>query len=155
MSATVTLSATTLARSCGATDDRVQVASVSGLLPGMFLFVDRELMHYISTHVVGDIGTWILVRRGASGTAASAHAGGAPITYGRGDQFYSTDPVGAPPAVIPVSPYINVLTGDIWVMQGDEIPGGQRWWAKYVDTHDTGALGVRTDTRGASSVTQS
>jgi hypothetical protein len=155
VSATVTLSTTTLARGCGVTDTRVQVASASGLLPGTHLYVDRELMAYVSTGIVGDIGTWIDVRRGVGGTAATAHSGGALITLGRADQFYSTDPVGAPPAAVPVLPYINVLTGDFWQLQGDETLAGQRWWAKRINTHGVGAMGVRTDTLSVSDVTQS
>lgn len=155
MAATVTLSTTTLARGCGVTDTRVQVASTSGLLPGMFLFLDRELMEYLRDGVSNGIGTWIDVRRGSGGTAATEHSAGSVMTFGRGDQFYSTDPVGAPPAVVPVSPYINVVTGDVWLMQGDESIGGERWWTKRVNTRGIGPLGVRTESVAASDVTQS
>ena len=155
MAATVTLSTTTLARGCGVTDTRVQVASVSGLLPGMFLFIDRELMAYVQTGIANGIGTWIDVRRGVGGTAATEHSAGSLFTLGRPDQFYSTDPVGAPPAVVPVSPYINVVTGDVWLMQGDENIGGERWWTKRVNTRGIGPLGVRTEGLATSDVTQS
>lgn len=156
MSATVTLSTTTLARGCGVTDTQVQVASVSGLQPGMVLYADRELVTYIRTLVPSaDLGPWIEVKRGVGGTGATPHSGGTILTFGRPDQFYSVDPVGLPPAVVPVLPYINVQTGDYWDLQGDENVAGERWWAKKINTREVTSLGIRTETISTSNVTQS
>lgn len=143
MAATVTLSTTTLTNAVTADDRQIQVGSTSGLLPGVRLYIDRELLE-----VVGLLGyaSIVNVRRGVDGTGASRHASGATITIGRADQFYSSDPVGLPPSEVPVSPYINVLTGVHWLAQGDETGPGRdsRWWQKRETTYSTGALGVRT-----------
>jgi len=144
MPATVTLSTTTLQASVGAGDRQILVASTSGLIPGVRLWVDTELMSVVSLGV----GNWVNVLRGESGSAAQHHDSGVTITIGQPHQFYSTDPVGAPPEAIPVSPYINVINGTVWYAQGDALPTGQsqRWWQKQTATYGVGALGVRTVT---------
>jgi hypothetical protein len=145
MPATVTLSTTTLAVSVGVSDTRIKVGSTSGLTPGTRLYVDGEQMRFVSV----DVDPWINVRRGVDGTASAAHPSSATVYIGRADQFYSIDPTGRPPDVIPVSPYINVINGSVWFAQGDSQPDGQanRWWQKVTNTYGTGALGVRTTTQ--------
>lgn len=144
MPATVTLSTTTLAESVGASDQQVKVASTSGLIPGRQLFVGGELMEVVSL----GINPWVNVLRGRGGTAGMAHDSGMTIYIGRADQFYGADPVGSPPNAIPVSPHINVTTGDVWFARGDTLPGefAKRWWQKQTIAYSTGALGVRIET---------
>lgn len=140
--ATVTLSTTTLTFAVNADDRQIKVASTSGLTPGVRLYLDRELAEVVSLGV----DSWVNVRRGVDGTGSSRHASGATITIGRADQFYASDPVGLPANEVPVSPYINVLTGVHWLPQGDEIGSGRdgRWWQARTTTYSTGSLGVRT-----------
>lgn len=139
--ATVTLSTTTLSQTTEPCESKVILASTSGLTPGVRLYVDRELM---AVDRLTGIGNEAVVRRGVDGTAASRHATNTTVTIGRGDQFYQSDPVGLPPSVVPVSPYINVLTGVSWVAQGDEVGPGNagRIWAPITITQAAGALGV-------------
>ena len=140
--ATVTLSTTTLSRSVSVDDRDILLASLSGILPGMRLWVDRELMAVVDTTLPGG---WSRVRRGVDGTASQAHSSSATVYIGRADQFYQDDPVGTPPAEVPVSPRINVITGDHWLAQGDEVGPGRdaRYWQKVETTRSIGALGVR------------
>jgi hypothetical protein len=87
-----------------------------------------------------------MVSRGVDGTAAAAHPSGAVVYLGRGDQFFTKDPEGIPPAAIPVSPYINLRNGKVWFALGDTKPDGNavRWWQAQSVTHAVGPLGVRT-----------
>jgi hypothetical protein len=126
--ATVSLSTTTFSNTVEPADSRVILASTSGITPGVRLYVDRELM---AVDRLTGIGNEAVVLRGIEGTAASRHATNSTIYIGRGDQFYSSDPIGLPPAILPVYPYINVLTGVVWVAQGDEVGAGNagRIWA--------------------------
>jgi hypothetical protein len=134
--ATVTLSTTTLAQSVGSGDRQVKVLSTSGLIPGLRLFVDGELMTVVSL----GIDSWVNVLRGVDGSAAQAHSSGNTIFIGRGDQFYSSDPTGEPPAAVPVDPYINVINGAVFYAQGDSLT--KRWWQKRTTTYEIGALGI-------------
>jgi hypothetical protein len=151
MPATVTLSTTALQVSAEAGDRQVRVASTSGLTAGVRLFVGTELMSVVSLGV----SNWVNVLRGVDGTAAQHHDAGETIYIGRAHQFYGSDPAGAPPEAIPVSPYINVVNGTIWYAQGDTRPAGQaqRWWQKQSATYGVGALGVRTVTLDPTSST--
>ena len=105
MPATVTLATTTLAQATTGGAREIKVASTTGILPGLRLFLDGELMQVVSL----GISPWVNVLRGRDGTRAEIHDSGTTIYIGRADQFYSKDPVGAPAEVIEVSPYINVL----------------------------------------------
>lgn len=151
MPATVTLSTTTLTAPVSSTSGLISVASTAGMTPGMRLWVDRELMSVVSL----DVDPWVRVLRGVDGSAASAHNSSSTVTIGRGDQFYSSDPVGQPPAAIPVSPYINVLTGDVFLAQGSAQPGGSnvRWWQKVTTTYGAGAFGAVTTTQSPTAST--
>lgn len=151
MPATVTLSQTTLTEGVDSLARQVRVASTSGLTAGTRLYVDTELMSVVSLGV----DSWVNVLRGVDGTSTAPHSSGSTITIGRGDQFYGTDPVGAPPPEIPVSPYINVVNGTVWFAQGDGVPAkqGRRWWQKQSTTFGAGPLGVRTTTLDPTSST--
>jgi len=144
MPATVTLSTTTLAAPVNSRDGRIKVASTSGLFAGYRLWIDKELMSVVSL----DVDTWVNVKRGVDGTSGSAHSSSATLTIGRADQFYTSDPVGSPPAAVLVSPWINVLSGKVWFAQGDTLPDGDsnRWWQEESVTRGVGPLGVRTTT---------
>ncbi len=151
MPATVTLSTTTLSRNVSATDNQILVASTSGILPGMRLYVDGELMAVRSLGV----GTQVNVRRGQDGTAGAPHSSSVTIYIGNADQFYFKDPTGRPEEAIAVDPYINARTGTIWRAQGDVLPIGQsyRWWQQETTTYGTGPLGVREETNDPTSST--
>lgn len=144
----VTLSTTTLAARVDPGDLSVSLASTSGVLPGMGLYVDRELMEVLSL----GLGTSVNVLRGVEGTATTAHASSQPVTIGKLSEFYQQDPVGAPPADVLITPWINTVNGTSWTVQGDETGPDQqaRWWAKTQSTHAVGALGVRTVTAAPS-----
>jgi hypothetical protein len=155
MPATVTLASATLASPITATDRLIKVDTTAGMVSGTRLFIpgpDRELMT-----VVG-LGPdpWVNVIRGVDGTCASPHVSGATLIVGRPDQFYSSDPVGRPEGSVLVSPYCNVLTGDLWYAQGDSSAAAgeaNRWWQKATTVYDVGPLGVRTVTQSPTSST--
>jgi hypothetical protein len=144
MAATVTLSTTTLAQQVSASDTIFKLASTSGLIPGVRLYLDRELVTVVDINPDSSVD----VARGVDGSAGSAHAYGSIVTIGRADQFYSSDPIGLPPNELPVSPWINVLTGAVWTAVGDESGSGlgARLWAQQTTTSTVGALGVRVTT---------
>lgn len=148
----VTLTTTTLSVAVAVNDTAIQVASTSGITPGVRLYVDRELMSVVSL----GIGTSVNVKRGVDGTATTAHASSITVTIGRADQFYTQDPIG-PPLIVEVTPWINVVSGVQWTAQGDATgPNATaQWWAKMETTRAVGALGVRTAVSAASVVTNS
>lgn len=140
MSATVTLSTTTLSQTVPSASQRfIVVASTSGLSKGIRLFVDRELMSVVSLGVNNRVN----VQRGVDGTSATPHSSSAVIVIGTGIQFYQNDPQGQPPASPEVSPWINLSNGSVWYLQGNETDDN-RWWQKRTTIYDVGALGVRT-----------
>lgn len=141
MPATVTLASTTLSAPVGASETLLKLASTSGVVPGMFLWLDGELMKVMGL----DVDPWVLVKRGVDGSPAMSHGALVTVYIGRGDQFYGTNPVGRPPAAIPVSPYINVQNGSVWFAQGDASTtnAANRWWQQSTSTFGTGSLGVR------------
>ncbi len=142
MPATVTLATATLTVSVGPSTDTINLSSTEGVLPGVRLYIDGELMLVNRNDVDGT-----KVRRGVDGTSGQPHASGGTVYIGRADQFYSQDPIGRPDNAIPVSPYINVVNGSMWFAQGDALPsGGNRWWQRVTTTYGTGPLGVRTTT---------
>lgn len=140
MPATVTLSSVALSAEAAASDRQVKVVSTSGLTTGTRLYVDSEMM----TVVGPGVGNWLKVLRGVDGTAAQDHDAGSTAWIGRADQFFTSDPVGAPKDAILVSPHINTTTGAVWFARGDVAPTGQtlRWWQKQTVTYSKGALGV-------------
>lgn len=138
--ATVSLSSTLFTSTVEPSDSQVILSSTSGVTPGVRLFCDRELL---AVERLTGIGNAAVVRRGVDGTFASRHATDAVVYIGRADQFYASDPIGLPPAVLPIYPYINALTGDVWVAEGDETGPGNagRVWSKATQSIDAGALG--------------
>ena len=151
MAALATLTTTTLSTDVEPNDSSVQLASTSGVLPGMRLYIDQELMGVQSL----GLGTSVNVLRGVDGTATTRHASSRAVVIGQASQFYDYDPIGPPPPQVLVTPWINVRTGAQWTAQGDETgaSGADRWWAKTEHTHGVGALGVRTDVAAVSTVT--
>jgi hypothetical protein len=151
MPATVTLSTTTLAEAVGPSAKAIKLTSTAGVLPGMFLFLDGELMRVVSLGV----DPWVNVLRGQDATPAANHVSLVTVYIGRGDQFYGSDPVGRPPAAIAVSPWINVRNGKVFFAQGDTLPEAHadRWWQAQETEFGIGALGVRTKTRNPESST--
>lgn len=151
MPATYTLGQTTFSAPVGKSDIKVRVASTSGIVTGMRLWVDRELMSVTSL----DVSTLVNVRRGVDGTLATAHDTASPVYVGTGEQFSETDPQGWPSEATLVSPHINIRTGDVWFAQGDVMPTGQerRWWQKQSTTYSIGALGARRETSDPTSST--
>lgn len=138
--ATVSLSSTTFATTVEPSDTLVNLTSTSGIVPGVSVFCDRELMF---VERLTGIGTQTIVRRGQDGTSATRHATNSTVWIGRGDQFYNSTPTGLPPAVLLVYPYIDVRTGVIWVAQGDETGPNNagRVWAQTTQAMVAGALG--------------
>lgn len=158
MPATDTLPSTTLKTSTGAGDRAVQLTGVTyapngarAPIGGIRLFCEGEMMDAVSL----GIDNWVNVRRGVDGTTAAPHSSGATVYLARPDQFYTSDPVGAPPPAVPVSPWINVINGNIWFAQGDTSPEGKtrRWWQKETMTAGVGPLGIRTMVTDPSSST--
>lgn len=158
MPATVTLATTTLGQLVHPHEDRIKLASTSGVVIGTRLYCDRELMRVIG---VGGAfpDPWVQVSRGVDGTRTTAHSPGATVYVGRADQFYASDPQGEPPDAIPVDPYINVMTGDVWLAQGDAGPVdgirpiATRMWVKQSTVLAAGALGAATVTSSPTSST--
>jgi|SRR6185503_1155913 len=144
MPATVTLATTALDAPLDATSKRLKLVSTAGVLPGMSLWIDRELVDV--TRI--EVDPWVEVQRGVDGTLATPHVSSSVVYIGNADQFYATDPVGRPIEAIPISPWINVRNGKVWFAQGDVLPNGfgDRWWQEQVITRDVGALGIRTKT---------
>lgn len=145
--ATVTLTTITLLAAVTQDQRHWTVSNTDGLLTitGQRLYVGQEL---VTVEQITSVSGVVVVRRGVDGTAATAHPAGATLYSGRGDQFYAVDPVGTPPNPILVYPYINVITGTLWGVTGDETgPGvGARIWTPITNVYGIGALGVRTTT---------
>lgn len=144
MAATVTLSTTSLALECSARDIAIQLASTTGIVPGLFLYLQGELMRVRSLGLSGAVN----VERGQDGTTGSPHSAAAAVYVGRGDQFYEQDPIGRPFLAVAVTPYINVRNGTLWIPQGDEVGPSRmaRYWQNVTTTYGIGALGIRTQT---------
>ena|SRR5687767_13416784 len=144
MPATVTLATTTLALPLDARQQRIKLASIAGVFPGMRLWFDRELVNVLRI----EVSPWVEVQRGVDGTLAQPHLSSVTVYIGDPHQFYESDPTGRPPDAIPVSPHINVRNGKVWFAQGDTQPNGSgdRWWQEQAVTRGVGALGVRTTT---------
>jgi len=114
------------------------------MLPGMRLYLDGEL----ATIIRLDADPVVIVGRGVDGTAGRAHPAGVTVYIGRADQFYAGPPIGSPPAIIPVSPYIDTMNGQVWFAQGDASSAGSanRWWQQQTQTHGGAVLGSRSST---------
>ena len=141
MPATVTLATTTLTTRLNSSETVICVASLAGILPGLYLFAGRELMVVRSTGP----SLCVTVGRGVGGTAAMDHSSSEVVTIGTPAQFYQSDPVGSPPDATQVAPWINAKNGKVWYAQGDSQPTGLtfRWWQDMTTTYSFGALGIR------------
>jgi len=144
MPATDTLATTTLTVAIGVSEGRLSFASTAGMTPGKRLFIDGEMVTVNRL----DVDPWVLVSRGVDGTEGNPHASGTTVYIGRADQFFQGPPIGAPPAVIPVSPYIDTLNGKVYFAQGDAGSSGSasRWWQEQTNVRVSGSLGVRSST---------
>lgn len=145
MQATFTLATTTWASPVASGDTQVNLASTSGIAPGVLLFANREVIKVISLTGIGNYAT---VRRGQDGTETRAHGTGETVYIAQGYQLFQSDPQGLPGANVFVNPHINVANGVVWVVQGDdEGPGTQaRSWQPVTTTQTPGPLGVRVTT---------
>lgn len=145
MQATTTLATTAFLSTVGASDTQVNLASTSGIVPGVFLYANREAFKVVA---LTGVGNYVAVLRGRDGTATQPHGTGETVYIARGDQLYQSDPMGLPPAAIPVNPYINVLTGALWTVQGDDVgpQANARSWQPITTTQSAGSLGVRVTT---------
>ncbi len=125
-------------------DSQVILASLTGITPGTALYINREQM--MVDRATG-IGNAVVVRRGQNGTATRPHSTGDVVWYGSPDWFFQEDPQGQALNPVRVQPHINVLTGDVWYVQGDEDgPGAAlRTWQKATTSQQIGALGVRVN----------
>jgi hypothetical protein len=140
MPATVTLSSTTITEGVDASATRIKVASTTGLVYGVRLYIDGELMSVQRL----DVDPWVIVTRGVDGSRASAHSDDSVVYIGRADQFYDRPPIGRPDAAVLVSPYIDVVNGNVYFAQGDVTPSGSavRWWQIQTNTRNPQPLGV-------------
>lgn len=139
MPALATLSTTTFAEGVDNKSDRIRVASTSGMVPGIRLYANGELMTVLRI----DVDPWVVVTRGVDSTSATPHSSGETIYVGRADQFYSSPPVGRPPSPVLVSPYIDAVAGKVYFAQGDNQPSATavRWWQEQTTTYTPGSLG--------------
>jgi hypothetical protein len=112
------LNRTTIAASLSAADTLVTFASASGLTRGQVAFIDREAMRLQLQPNPAVPALW-QVLRGVCGTGAAAHAANDQIFTGPAGAFFWNDPQGtASQDRAPVLPYINVLTGDAFMVAG-------------------------------------
>lgn len=143
---TVVLSATSSTTSdAGVVTSTLVTASY--ITVGTGLFIDQELTQV--TQILSDpLGVKYRVKRGLGGSMAQPHNSQAPVTIGSMDKFYSYDPKGRPRDAVLVSPWINTVSGRIWMPQGDSVPAAPfaafRWWQDVTNTYGIGPLGVRT-----------
>ena len=121
----MTLSSTTLSLALGAGDRIVSLASVSGIAtpsavsgldPVDCLVVGGEAVRV--TRVIPG-STAVEVERGMFGSRVAAHASGATVYLARAGELYQQDPVGDPPSVPDVLPWINTVSGLIWFVIED------------------------------------
>ena len=109
-----TVSSTTLAAAQGSGDTTVSLTSSSGMAArdtavNTELYIDHELQEVIS------LSPAVVVNRGVGGSRQSPHAAGAKVWWGPPATFWKSEPGGACPSVVNVTPAIVVPTGDTWV----------------------------------------
>jgi hypothetical protein len=152
MPAFATLASTTLAEGCDGASTRIKLTSTTGLTGTVSrIWCGGELMKFERV----DISPWVIVRRGVDGSKASPHASGEAIYIGQADQFFYGPPAGRPDATVLVSPYIDVVNGNVYFAQGDTTPTAtaNRWWQIQTTTRTSGPLGVQTSTLDPTSST--
>lgn len=144
MPATVTLANTTLTFGVDSGASILTLTSTAGIFSKSVLWIDRELLKV--QRLVDGSTTQVVVSRGQDGTAGAPHGSSSIVWIALPEQLFDVDPFGAPNGDFPVSPWINVHNGAMWVAQGDAQPNGQtyRWWQRMTTTYGNGPLGVRT-----------
>lgn len=144
MLATFTLQTTSFAASVGPSDTLVNLVSMTGVVPGIMFYANREAFKV--TALTG-IGNNVTVLRGRNGTATRSHSTNETVYVAPGYQFFEVDPQGTlGPGEVPLAnPYINILNGTVWVTVGDDAGPdvGARTWQLVTTTPAVGALGVR------------
>lgn len=145
MQATFTLATTTFASPIAVSDTQVNLTSTSGIVPGVFLFANRELF---KVERLTGIGNLVVVLRGREGTPTGPHGTGETVYIAAGYQLFDQDPTGLPVGAAFSNPYINIKNGVVWVTQGDDIGPGAlaRSWQPVTTTQTIGSYGVRVTT---------
>ena len=96
------LTSTTLSAACLAADTLLTLASTTGVLPGMNLGIESEILQVVR---LTGVSTQIIARRGVAGSISAAHAAAATVYVGVPDDF------AIPSQAIVVAPSGSVLTG--------------------------------------------
>lgn len=113
------LTTTTLSAAVTSTSTTtLRVASATGIVANStVLFIEDGTSNNSEAAFVNSVsGTAIGVTRGYNGTKVSTHISGALVFAGTPDKFYSFEPGGSCTAAQqPVTPFINVLTGNAWL----------------------------------------
>jgi len=85
----MSLTTTTLAANCAASDTQISVTSATGFAAGNRVHIDGEDFQVVNSYVSG---TLIPVLRGQNGSYAIAHASGANVVTGLGSDFANAGP---------------------------------------------------------------
>ena len=102
------LTSTTLVTAITSNQSQLELASTTGMSDGDMLFIDAEALRVKSV----DGGT-VVVERGPY-TAVKPHAAGAPVVWGRQEQFTHTAPSGACDVALDTSELLDIGTGARW-----------------------------------------
>jgi len=129
----------------------INVPSITNGTQGTMLFVDREAIRVIAQ--VGSTTTF-QVLRGQNGTRAVGHISGASVLIGNPQWFKQSDPLGTCAIGTEYSsPWINTLTGGIWVCSNNQyvlanqsvfIPPSACWMTPTTTAFTTGPALTRT-----------
>lgn len=115
----MSLPTTTLSTTVGSSDLTVVLGSVTSVTAiGMWLFMDGEAMQV--TALPNPSSKTVNVARGVGGSRSLSHASGVTVYIGQSYQFYTQDPEGKAPTVPYVTPWINVINGNIWTVSGTQ-----------------------------------
>lgn len=100
-----------LATATGVSQSDGNIAPPSTTQGAFIVYVDRE-----EQRVTAISGTTATVQRGWGGTAATSHANAARVWFGLEGNFQSSDPPwGSCVSPVKVVPWINVLSGNVWI----------------------------------------
>jgi hypothetical protein len=99
---------------------KIRLASVTGVVAGTSMLYVEDGTGAIGLGEVMFVnavtGTTVSVTRGYYGSNGNPHISGALVLIGAPNQFYAVEPTGAcTPAAQPVTPYLNVKTGNEWL----------------------------------------
>ncbi len=121
-----------------ASQTTINVASATGInaatvsVPGSALYIADIGQSKGEVVIVNTVtSTTLNVRRGASGTKATAHVSGAMVLVATAPNwFYSTNPQGSCVAAsVYASPWLNVLTGEQWLCSAKTLAWSASWGA--------------------------